>query len=178
MESLLEEIDRKWQSSNQSTASDVRIKYIKFTSDKERKILSFTGKVDKVEISAKDFETGRDIPDKYVTRYVFECYDMTGPNPRDNNGIPSIWECGTKDARIIFDGCHWWILMRGHGFINQTQEFIKGYYYGFCSDPSEAGGGGSDAEQADIRCDDGPNGVRWALPGSLDHNNTRFWTPN
>ena len=63
--------------------------------------------------------------------------------------------------------------MRGHGFINQTQEFIKGYVYGFCGTPENAGGGGSDAEQADIRsCDDGPNGVRWATPGSLDDNNT------
>ena len=83
-----------------------------------------------------------------------------------------------KDSCNHPDGCHWWILMRGHGFINQTQEFIKGYYHGFCSDPSEASGGGSDAEQADIRCDDGPNGVRWAEPGSLDDNNTTFWTPN
>ena len=53
------------------------IKYIKFTSDKERKIFSFTGKVDKIEIPAKDFDTGRDIPDRYVTRYLFECYDIT-----------------------------------------------------------------------------------------------------
>lgn len=82
-----------------------------------------------------------------------------------------------KDSCNHPDGCHWWILMRGHGFINQTQEFIKGYVYGFCSNPTNIGGG-SDAEQADIRCDDGPNGVRWAEPGSLDDNNTTFWTPN
>lgn len=30
----------------------------------------------------------------------------------------------------------------------------------------------------DIRCDDGPNGIRYALPGSLDDNNTSFWTPS
>jgi len=29
-----------------------------------------------------------------------------------------------KDSCNHPDGCHWWILMRGHGFINQTQEFI------------------------------------------------------
>ena len=75
------------------------------------------------------------------------------------------------------DGCHWWILMRGNGFINQTQEFIRGYVLGFCSNPEYAGGAGSDAEQADIRCDEGPNGARWATPGSLDSNNTTFWTP-
>ena len=83
-----------------------------------------------------------------------------------------------KDGRNHPDELRSVDLMRGHGFINQTQEFIKGYYYGFCSDPSEASGGGSEAEQADIRCDDGPNGVRWAEPGSLDDNNTTFWTPN
>ena len=76
------------------------------------------------------------------------------------------------------DGCHWWILMRGHGFINQTQEFIKGYVYGSCGNSENARGGGSDAEQADIRSDDGPNGARWAEPGTEDSNNTTFWTPN
>ena len=60
MESLLEEINRKWETSSyQSVASDVRIRYIKFMSDKERKISSFTGKVDNMEIPAKDFETGQ-----------------------------------------------------------------------------------------------------------------------
>jgi hypothetical protein len=87
---------------------------------------------------------------------------------------------GAQDAKDNCDhpdGCHEWILMRGHGFINQTQEFIRGYVYGFCSNPRFANGGGSDAEQADIRCDDGPNGVRWALPGTPDCNNTTFWSP-
>jgi hypothetical protein len=70
-------------------------------SDKDRKTLSFTGKVDKVEVQAKDFETGLDIPDKYVTRYVFDCYDITEPNTQNTNGPPSIWERGTRDARII-----------------------------------------------------------------------------
>ncbi len=40
-----------------------------------------------------------------------------------------------KDSCYHPDGCHWWILMRGHG-------------------------------------------ARWATPGSLDGNNTTFWTPN
>jgi hypothetical protein len=87
---------------------------------------------------------------------------------------------GAQDAKDNCnhpDGCHQWILMRGHGFINQTQEFIKGYVHGFCSNPEFAGGGGSDAEQADITCDEGPNGARWATPGTLDYNNTQFWTP-
>jgi hypothetical protein len=83
-----------------------------------------------------------------------------------------------KDSCVHPDGCHWWILMRGHGFINQTQEFIKGYVHGFWSTPENALGGGSDAEQADIRCDKGPEGAAWASPGSLDDNNTTYWTPN
>ena len=82
-------------------ASDVRIRCIKFMSDKERKISSFSGKVDKMEIPAKDFETGHDIPDRYVTWYVYPCYNITIPNPQDINGPPSLRERGTKDARII-----------------------------------------------------------------------------
>jgi DUF4097 and DUF4098 domain-containing protein YvlB len=101
LESLLEEINEKWPSSNQSTATDVRIRYIKFMSDKDHKTLSFTGKVDKVEVQAKDFETELDIPDKYVTRYVFDCYDITEPNIQNTNGPLSIWERGTRDARMI-----------------------------------------------------------------------------
>jgi hypothetical protein len=66
----------------------------------------------------------------------------------------------------------------GHGFINQTREFIKGYVYGFCSNPKFTNGGGSEAEQAIIDCDIGPKGVTWALPGDLDDNNTTFTTPN
>ncbi len=89
---------------------------------------------------------------------------------------------GAQDAKAgcnYPDVCHWWILMRGHGFIDQTQEFIEGYVHGFCGMPENARGGGSDAEQADIKsCDDEPKGVRWAEPGSLDDNNTTFWTPN
>jgi hypothetical protein len=89
-------------------------------------------------------------------------------------------EHGKADASITcehFYKCNNWILMRGHGFINQTQEFIRGYIHGFCSNPEFAGGGGSEAEQADFNCDDGPNGVRYALPGSLDDNNTAYVTP-
>lgn len=100
-QSLLEEIDRKQQSSYQSIASDGKTKYIKFASDKERKILSFTGKVSKLELPAKEFETGREIPDRYVTRYLFECYDITTEENQATNVAPAIWERGTKDARTI-----------------------------------------------------------------------------
>lgn len=101
LKSLLEEIDRKQQSSYQNTASEGKTRYIKFASDKERKILSFAGNIDKIEIPARDYETGLDIPDKYTTRYLFKCYDITSPNPEDTNDVPAIWERGTRDARII-----------------------------------------------------------------------------
>jgi len=101
IKSLLEEIDRKQQSSYQNTETD-KSRYIKFGSDKERKILSFTGNVDKEERPAKDYETGLVIPGKYVTKFLFECYDITTTrNPEDVNGFPAIWERGTKDARTI-----------------------------------------------------------------------------
>jgi hypothetical protein len=51
-----------------------------FSSNKERELLSFTGRFDKRDVQAKDFETGLVIPDKYVTRYSFECYDLTDPD--------------------------------------------------------------------------------------------------
>jgi hypothetical protein len=85
---------------------------ITFVSDKERKLLSFTGKFDTQDVPAKDFDTGEVIPGKYVTRYLFECYDITTsttevggqeknhPNSH-HQSEPSIWERGTKDARTI-----------------------------------------------------------------------------
>jgi hypothetical protein len=102
LKSLLEEIDRKQQSSYRNTETEDKPRYIKFGSDKERKILLFTGNVDKKDILAKDYETGLDIPGKYVTRFLFECYDITTTrNPEDVSGSPAIWERGTKDARTI-----------------------------------------------------------------------------
>jgi hypothetical protein len=64
--------------------------------------------------------------------------------------------------------------MRGNGFVNQTQDFVRGYIRGFCSDPSEAGGGGSDADQAAFRCDKGPEDAGWE-PGKIP--DSEFWTP-
>jgi hypothetical protein len=60
--------------------------------------LSFTGKFDKREVQAKDFETDQAIPDKHVTRYSFECYDVTDP---DHPSELSIWQRGTREARTI-----------------------------------------------------------------------------
>ena len=65
LQAFLEEIDAmrlQQQSSLQQT------RYIKFVHDKECKILSFTGKCDKVEVPAKDFETGQTIPGKFAER--------------------------------------------------------------------------------------------------------------
>ena len=51
---------------------------------------------------AKDYETGLEILGKYVTRYLFECYDITNTqNTEVVSGSPAIWERGTKDARTI-----------------------------------------------------------------------------
>jgi hypothetical protein len=102
IQSLLEEIDKKQQSSYQKTETEGKIKYLKFGSDKERKVLLFTGKIDKKDTLAKDYETGLDIPGKYVTRFLFDCYDITTTrNPQEVRGSPAIWERGAKDARTI-----------------------------------------------------------------------------
>jgi len=99
--SLLDEIYRKQQSMYQNTESKGNTEYIKFGSDKDRKVLSFTGIPDKEEVPAKDYETRLEIPGKYVTRYYFPCYDITATRNPDNSGSPAIWERGTKDARTI-----------------------------------------------------------------------------
>ncbi len=61
----------------QNTETKGKTEYIKFGSDKECKVLLFTGNQNKKDVPAKDYETGLDIPGKYVTRYLFECYDIT-----------------------------------------------------------------------------------------------------
>ena len=102
LKSLLDEINRKQQLSYQNTETEGKTRYIKFKSDKERKVLLFTGKVDKKDIQAKDYETGLEILGKYVTRYLFECYDITNTQITEVvSGSPEIWERGTKDARTI-----------------------------------------------------------------------------
>jgi hypothetical protein len=95
IQTYLEEIDRQHQ---QQQSSSQRTNYIKFTHDKERKLLSFTGKIDKVEVPAKDFETGLIIPDKYVEKYSLECYDITDA---DHPSEISIWQRGIREARTV-----------------------------------------------------------------------------
>ena len=101
--SQLEEIDRKQQSMYQNTETEGKTKYIKFGSDRERKVLLFTDNMNKKDVPAKDYETGLEIPGKYVTRYYFDCYDITATRNPDNisGSPPAIWERGTKDARMI-----------------------------------------------------------------------------
>jgi hypothetical protein len=96
LQAFLEEIDAKRQ--QQQSSSLQQTKYIKFVQDKESKLLSFTGKCDKVEVPAKDFETGQTIPDKYVERYSFECYDISDP---DHPSELSVWQRGIREARTL-----------------------------------------------------------------------------
>jgi hypothetical protein len=70
------------------------------------------------------------------------------------------------------EGCHWWIRMRGNGFMNQTQEFVRGYILGFCSN-TEFGSIGSGVAQASFDCDKGP-----AAAGYKPMNSSDFWTPD
>ena len=95
LKSLLEEIDGNQQSSYQNMASECKLGQIKFSHDKEYKILSFTGKVEK---KLKQTNT----PGKYDTLYLFECYDITPtPDSEVTNDMLEIWECGRRDARRI-----------------------------------------------------------------------------
>lgn len=73
--------------------------YISFKEDKERKALLFSGKYQKLDVPAKDFATGKIIENKFVQKWRFECYDVTGqtnPNPE-----VSIWERGWREAKVV-----------------------------------------------------------------------------
>src|SRR5437762_5558524 len=74
IQAYLDEIDRKQQ---QQKIPYNKTKYIRFLSDRERKILHFTSRFEKKEVPETDFQTGEVIQGKYKTRYSFECYDIT-----------------------------------------------------------------------------------------------------
>jgi hypothetical protein len=101
IQTCLDEINQKQQ---QQKIPYNKTKYIKFASDRERKLLYFTGKFDKKEVPETDFQTGEVVPGKYKIRYSFECYDITTTTIEEsqaNQSEPSIWERGTADARTI-----------------------------------------------------------------------------
>src|SRR6185312_9428069 len=87
-----------YQSSCQNMASECKLRQITFSHDKESRILSFTGKVEK-----KKVQTG--IPGKYNTHYLFECYDITPPISRSEvtDDMLAIWECERRDARAVLN---------------------------------------------------------------------------
>jgi hypothetical protein len=98
-------------------------------------------------------------------------YDLKlSGNPRAD--FQSGLEHGKADVKASCnhpEGCHWWIRMRGNGFMNQTQEFVRGYILGFCSN-SEFGSIGSIVAQASFDCDKSPQDARYKPMNSSD-----FW---
>jgi hypothetical protein len=91
----LEEIDAMRQEQELQRPSIVApIIYLKFIHDKERKVLYFTGKFDKVEEKAIDFDRDQVFIDKY--KYSFQCYDTNDP-------LPSllIWPCDVTEAHKV-----------------------------------------------------------------------------
>ena len=101
IQAYLNEINQK----QQQKVPYNKTKYIKFTSDKERKLLYFIGKFEKKEIPETDFQTGEVIPGRYKIRYSFECYNITTTSTIEesqaNQSGSSIWERGIADARTI-----------------------------------------------------------------------------
>jgi hypothetical protein len=98
LKTLFRGLDGDQQSSYQNMASECKLRQINFSHDKESKILSFTGKVEKKKVQA-------DTPGKYDTHYLFECYDITPPTSRSEvtNDMLAIWECGRRDARMVLN---------------------------------------------------------------------------
>jgi hypothetical protein len=95
----LEEIDAMRQEQEQELQRPsivAPITYLKFIHDKERKVLYFTGKFDKVEEKAIDFDRDQVFIDKY--KYSFQCYDTSEPLPS-----LSIWQCDITEASTVLD---------------------------------------------------------------------------
>ena len=69
-------------------ASECKLRQIKFSHDKESKILSFTGKVEKKKVQT-------DTPGKYITHYLFECYDITLPQALKS--LMTCWRYGNAE---------------------------------------------------------------------------------
>ena len=59
------------------------------------------------------------------------------------------------------DGCHWYILQPGKGFQFHTWDFIRGYVTGWCS--VNPPGSGSDADEAEFDCAEGPSSAGWMV---------------
>ncbi len=99
--SILQKIhDDKAEMDRQEKENADRLKgnYIILVQDNDTKTLLFTGKYQKLDVPAKDFATKAIIPNKFVTKWRFECYDVTDPsNPSD----VSIWERGYREAKTV-----------------------------------------------------------------------------
>jgi hypothetical protein len=93
----LEDIRKKEQEQSSSSSTNIG-NFVKFTNDKERKRLSFTGKFTKQTEPAKDFTTKAELPGKFVDKFYFECYDITDPN---HPSQISIWQRGAREAKTI-----------------------------------------------------------------------------
>ncbi len=79
-------------------AERIKGNYISFKDDKETKTLLFTGKYQKANVPAKDFATGLVIPNKFVTKWRFECYNISDLN---NPSEVSVWERGWNQAKVV-----------------------------------------------------------------------------
>jgi predicted GNAT family acetyltransferase len=79
-------------------AERIKGNYISFKEDQETKTLLFTGKCQKANVPAKDFATGMVIPNKFTTRWRFECYDVSDPN---NPSDICVWERGWNQAKVV-----------------------------------------------------------------------------
>ena len=69
--------------------------FLSLKQDKEQRTFLFTGQYQKLEVPAKDYVTKQIIPGKMVTKYRFQCYDVTDPN---NPSDTAIWERGFTEA--------------------------------------------------------------------------------
>lgn len=72
--------------------------FVSLKQDKEQRTFLFTGQYQKVEKPATDFVTKQTIPNRTVTKWRFQVYDVTDPN---NPSESAIWERGKTEAEKV-----------------------------------------------------------------------------
>lgn len=101
--------------------------------------------------------------------YAYRAQLLDAPQAGFGNAPQSAVEYNTGFILGAHDGsdkcqpeCQSWIDLPGNGFANKTQEFIRGYVYGYCTNQQNIGGAGrEDDYNASFDCDDGPKSASW-----------------
>jgi hypothetical protein len=101
--------------------------------------------------------------------YAYRAQLLDAPEAGNGNQPQSAIETNAGFILGAHDGtdkcqpqCQTWIDLPGNGFANKTQEFIRGYIYGYCTNQVNINGAGrEDDYNASFDCDKGPMSASW-----------------